>query len=73
MTDVFNNCFQSIIENLYLFQWPDEPQLNIFDEIKIIVEKFWYQPSINKLKQQFSIKKRFLFKSPTKEFVKKSI
>ena len=33
-----------------LFKWPDEPKINIFDEIDIIINKFWSHPKIIKLR-----------------------
>ena len=53
---LFNNYFQSITKNLDLFEWPDEPKFNIFDEIDTIINKFWSHPKIIKLKQNFPIK-----------------
>ena len=50
VANVFNDYFQSIIGKLYLFKWPEEPQFNIFDDINIIIKKFWSHTSINKLK-----------------------
>ena len=67
---LFNNCFQSITKNLDLFEWPDELKFNIFDEIDIIINKFWSHPKITKLKQKFSIKRKFAFKPFTEEFFK---
>ena len=64
---LFDNYFQSITKNLDLFEWPDEPKFNIFDEIDIIINKFWFHPKIIKLKQKFSIKK-IAFKSYTEKF-----
>ena len=55
---LFNDYFQSIIKNLDLLQYPDEPKFNIFDEIDIIINKFWFHPKIIKLKQKFSFKKK---------------
>ena len=37
---LFDNYFQSITENLDLFEWPGEPKFNIFDKIDIIIDKF---------------------------------
>ena len=53
---LFNNFFRSITKNLELFEWPDEPKFNIFDEIDIINNKFWSHPKIIKLKEKFSYK-----------------
>ena len=53
---LFRNHFQSITKKLDLLEWPDEPKFNIFDEIDIIINKFWFHPKIIKLKQKFSIK-----------------
>ena len=53
-----------------MFEWPDEPKLNIFDEIDIIINTFWSHPKIIKLKQKFSIKRKFAFKPFTEEFFK---
>ena len=66
---LFNNYFQSITKNLDLFKWPDELKFNIFDENDIIINKFWSQPKIIKLKQKFSIKK-IEFKPFTEELFK---
>ena len=52
------------------FEWPDEPKLNIFDEIDIIINKFWSHPKIIKLKQKFSIKRKFAFKPYMEEYFK---
>ena len=30
--NVFNNYIQSITNNIDLFEWPDKPKFNIFDE-----------------------------------------
>ena len=54
---LFNTYFQSISKNFDLFEWPDEPKFNIFDEIDLIINKFWSDPKNIKLKQKFSIKK----------------
>ena len=54
---LFNNYFQSITKTLDLMEWPDEPKFNIFDEIDIIINKFWFHPKIITLKQKFPIKK----------------
>ena len=54
---LFNNFFQSITKNLDLFEWPYELKFKIFDEIDIIINKFWSHPEISKLKQKFSYKK----------------
>ena len=40
------NYFQSITKNLDLFQWLDELKFNIFNEIDIIINRFWSHPSI---------------------------
>ena len=50
-----DNYFQSITKKLDLFEWPEEPKFNIFDEIDIIINKFWFHRNIIKLKQKFSI------------------
>ena len=55
---LFINYFQLITKNLDLFERPDEPKFNIFDEIDILINKFWFHPKIIKLKQKFSIKKK---------------
>ena len=55
---LFDNYFQSITKNFDLFEWPEEPKSNIFDEINIIINKFWFHPKIIKLKQKFPIKKK---------------
>ena len=47
---LFNTYFQSISKNFDLFEWPDEPKFNIFDEIDIVLNKFWSHPKIIKLK-----------------------
>ena len=52
-----NNYFQSITKNLDLFEWPDEPKINILDKIDIIIKKFWSHPKIIKLNQKLFIKK----------------
>ena len=54
---LFNNFFQSITKNLDLFEWPDEPNFKILDEIVIIITKFWSHSNIIKLNQKFSYKK----------------
>ena len=41
---LFNTYFQSISKNFDLFEWPDEPKFNIFDEIDLIINKFWSDP-----------------------------
>ena len=69
-TLLFNNYFQSITENLDLFEWPGESKFNIFDEIDIIINKFWSHPKIPKLKQKFSLKRKSVFKPFTEEFFK---
>ena len=55
---LFDNYFQSITKNFDLFEWPEEPKSNIFDEINTIINKFWFHPKIIKLKQKFPIKKK---------------
>ena len=70
---LFNNYFRSITENLDLLEWPDEPKFNIFGEIDIIVNKFWFHPRIIKLKQKFSIKKKIAFNPYTEDFFKNII
>ena len=70
---LFSSFFQSISKNLDLFEWPDESKFNIFDEIDIIINKFWSHPKIIKLKQKFSIKRKFAFKPFTEEFFKKVV
>lgn len=40
--------FNQSLKNL--FEWPDERQLGIFRNIDIIINKFWPQNSIIKLK-----------------------
>ena len=52
-----NNYFQSITKSLDLFEWPDEPKINILDKIDIIIKKFWSHPKIIKLNQKLFIKK----------------
>ena len=64
---LFNNFFQSITKNLDLFEWPDEPNFKILDEIVIIITKFWSHSKIIKLNQKFSYKK-MVFKPYTEEF-----
>ena len=54
---LFNKFFQSIIKILDLFEWPDKPKFSIFDEIDIIINKFWSNPKTIKLKQKFPNKK----------------
>ena len=44
--------------------------MKIFDEIDIIINKFWSHTKIIKLKQNFSIKRKFAFKTFTEEFFK---
>ena len=55
---LFDNYFQSITKNFDLFEWPEEPKSNIFDEINTIINKLWFHPKIIKLKQKFPIKKK---------------
>ena len=43
VANAFNNYSQSIIKNLDLFEWLDEPKFNICYEIDIIINKFWSQ------------------------------
>ena len=53
-----------------MFEWPDEPKFNIFDEIDITIDKFWSHLKIIKLKQKFFIKRKLTFKPFTKKFFK---
>ena len=64
---LFNNYFQSITKNL------EKPKIknlkfNIFDEIDIIINKFWSHPKIIKLKQKFLIERKLAFKGFREEF-----
>ena len=70
---LFNNYFQSITKNLDLFEWPVELKFNIFDEIDIIINKFWSHPKIIKLKQKFSIKKNLCLNRIRKNSLKTSL
>ena len=70
MQSLFNNYCQSFIENLDLFESPYELKFNIFDEIDIIINKFWSHLKIVKLEQKFSIKRKFAFELFTEEFFK---
>ena len=70
VANVFSSYFQSIFRSPDLFERPNEPKLNIFDEIDIIIKKFWSQTSIAKLKQKFSFKRKFAFKPVRHIFVK---
>ena len=67
---LFNNYFPSITKNLDLFEWPNESKFNIFDEIDIIINKFWSHPKIIKLKQKFPMKRKLAFKPFAEEFFK---
>ena len=55
VVNIFNNYFQSVTENLDLFDWPDERKS--FYEI----DKFW--------SQKLFLKKTFVFKLVTKQLV----
>ena len=70
---LFINYFQLITKNLDLFERPDEPKFNIFDEIDILINKFWFHPKIIKLKQKFSIKKKLRLKRLRKNSLKTSL
>ena len=70
---LFNNYILSINKNLDLLEWPDESKFKIFDEIDIIINNFWFQSKIIKLKQKFSIKKTIAFKLYAEEFFKNLI
>ena len=59
--------------NLDLFEWLGEPKFNIFDEIDLIINKFLSHPSIVKLKQKFSFKRKFAFKLVTEELVRNTV
>ena len=49
MKFLVNNYFQSITKNLGLSKWPDESKFDVFDEIDIIINKFWSHPKILRL------------------------
>ena len=56
IANAFNNYFQSVTKILDFFEWQDEPQCNIFDDIDIIINKFCYPCGIIKSKQKFGSK-----------------
>ena len=70
MPSLFNNYCQSFTENPDLFESPYELKFNIFDEIDVIINKFWSHLKIIESKQKFSIKKKFAFEPFTEEFFK---
>ena len=70
---LFDDYFQSITKNLDLFEWPEDPKVNIFDEIDIIISKFWSHPKIIELKQKIFIKKQLHLNSIQKNSLKASL
>ena len=67
------NYFQSVTEKFDLYQWLDEPKFNIFNEIDIIINRFWSHPSIVELKQKLSLKRNFALNRLQKNLLKTSL
>ena len=78
IADTFNEYFGSIVESLDLYKWESEISdlgLNESNQnyLDITIRKYEKHPSIQMIKQNFRIPKKFSFQSVSKDEVKKII
>ena len=74
VADTFNEYFGSIVESLDLYKWEREICDSSQDYLDIIIHiKYDRHPSIQMIKQNFRIPKKFSFQFASKDVVKKII
>ena len=78
IADTFNEYFGSIVESLDLYKWESEiTDLGLNDSnqdyLDITIRKYEKHPSIQMIKQNFRISKKFSFEPVSKDEVKKII
>ena len=74
VADTFNEYFGSIVESLDLYKWEREISDSNHNYLDIIIHiKYDKHPSIQMIKQNFRIPKKFSFQFDCKDVVKKII
>ena len=72
VADTFNEYFGSIVESLDLYKWEREISDSSQDYLDIIIHiKYDRHPSIQMIKQNFRIPKKFYFNLPPKMWSKR--